>query len=401
MTGLAVSLAFRNLGRHRWRTLLVGLAIAIGAASVVLHVSLVDGLRRQMTHNLVVSQYGDIAISPVPEQLIRDPARVMKSIADFVPGVRMEQSLSTLGMAFGEETSTSRIALWGSGPVPEGGPARIRTAEHAGIRFQAGTVLLGASIAERLGVQAGDTVTLSVLDQVGDLDASVFEVAAILEKGAPWQDYFAYLALEDLQSLMGIGNAVSLIKLYLPHGIRGADSMALRLRNHLQNDQEPVEVATYKEKGGLYMGIITAARIQAAMINIVLLFAVAFSVAGAQLLAIHERQREFGTMVALGTPRSAIRTMILTEGAVLAILAGTMGAVLGAGVALALGRTGIGMSAEAFAWMVGGPRIVPVVDGLSVLWILLELIVVVTLAGLFPASRAARMLPVTALQRAT
>jgi len=177
--------------------------------------------------------------------------------------------------------------------------------------------------------------------------------------------------------------------------------MAVRLREFLQESGESVEVATYKEKGRLYMGIITAARIQAAMINIVLLFAVAFAVAGAQLLAIHERQREIGTMVALGTPRSVIRTMILIEGAVLAILAGTAGAALGAGIALALGRTGIGMSAAAFAWMVGGPRIVPVVDGLAMLWILLELILVVTLSGLYPASRAARLLPVVALTRAT
>jgi ABC-type lipoprotein release transport system permease subunit len=301
-------------------------------------------------------------------------------------------------MAFGEEASTARIALWGFDPQQEANlmeALRRRSGDGPAV-LEPGSVFLGASLAERLEVGPSDPVTLSVLDPEGGFDAIDYQVAGVLERGAPWQDYFVYLVLADLQELMGTGDAVSMLKLRLPGGLDQADTAVARLRPALQS--RPVEVGTYREKGRLYMGIISASRIQAWMIDIVLLVAVAFGVAGAQILAVHERQREFGTMAALGTSRSLIRGMILSEGVLLSLLAGAAGALLGMAVSLALGRSGLGMDAEAFAWMVGGPRVLPQVDAVGIAWTLLELVVVVTLSGLYPAARAARLLPVDALR---
>jgi len=410
MIGLALRLAVRNLRRHRWRTALVGLAVALGASAVVVHGSLVAGIRGQMLDHLVVSQFGHVTVSPAAGPapppgkeppaplLIRDPAPIVEAIRATLPGVRVAPALSTLGMAFGEEASTARIALWGVDPAQEVGlmKALQRQGDEAPAVMERGSLLLGASLAARLEVGPGDPVTLSVLEPEGGFDAIDYQVAGVLERRAPWQDYFVYLVIEDLQQLMGTGHAVSMLKLRLPGGLDQADAAAARLRPALRS--RPVQVETYREKGALYMGIISASRIQAWMIDIILLVAIAFGVAGAQILAVHERQREFGTMAALGTSRSLIRGMILSEGLLLSLVAGCAGALLGVAVSLALGRSGIGMDAEAFAWMVGGPRVVPQVDPFGIAWTLLELVLVVTLSGLYPAARAARLLPVDALR---
>lgn len=413
MTGLALRLAVRNLRRHRWRTTLVGLGVSLGAAAVVLHGSMVAGIRAQMLDHLVVSQYGHVTVSPAapprppsdeeataPPWILK-PAPLMEAIRLALPGVRIAPSLSSLGMAFGEEASTARIALWGIDPRQEAILTKVlpRRSNDRSTVLEPGSILLGASLARRLEVEPGDPVTLSVLDPEGDFDAIDYRVAGILKPGAPWQDYFVYLVLEDLQELMGVEDAVSMLKLRLPGGLARADAAALRVRSALQS--HAVKVATYEETGSLYLGILAASRIQAWMIDIVLLVAVAFGVAGAQILAVHERQREFGTMAALGTSRSVIRGMILSEGLLLSLLAGSAGALLGVVVSLALARTGFGMDAEAFAWMVGGPRVLPQVDVMSIAWTLLELAVVVTLAGLYPAARAARLLPVDAWRGGT
>ncbi len=394
MIGLAFRLALRNLIRHRRRTALVGLGVVIGAAAVVVHGGLVAGIRDQMLHHLVISQYGHAAASATSAR-IEKPEAIGETIRAALPGVRIEPTLSTLGMAFGEQASTARIALLGI--EAQQGAELLQTLLHrAGeaATLQRGSVFLGASLARRLEVERGDPVTLSVLDPHGDFDAVDYQVASVLERGAPWQDYFVYLVLEDLQEMMGTPDSVSMLKLYLPGGLRGADAAVARLRPLLP---QGMQVGTYRETGKLYMGIIAASRIQAMTIDIVLLLAVAFAVAGAQILSVHERRREFGTMTALGTPRAVIRGMVLSEGALLSLLGGGVGAVLGAAVTLALEGSGVGMDAEAFAWMVGGPRVLPRVDLAAMGWTLLELVVVVTLSGLYPAARAARLLPVEAL----
>jgi putative ABC transport system permease protein len=399
--GLPLRFAIRNLLRHTRRTLIIGLGVAIGVSAAVVHRGLVAGVREQMVDQLVVSQYGHVAISPLPgETLLRDPDPIEEAVRRALPDATLAPSLSALGMAFGERAGTARIALWGI--VPESEPTLM-----AGLRdrmagtpapFDAGSVYLGAALAERLEVERGDLVTLSVFGPDGSLDAMDFEVAVILKRGAPWQDYFVYLVLDDLQSLMGVGNAISLLKLHLETGTRGAAAIAERLVPVLVQTGRPARVQTYLETGQLYMGIIKASRIQARLIEIVLLVAVALSVAGAQILAVHERRREIGTMTALGTSRTLVQAVFLAEGAVLALLAGAAGAIVGVVATLLLGRTGFGMNVEAFQWMVGGPRLIPRVDPIGVLWTLAELVVIVTLSGLFPAARAARVPPIEALR---
>lgn len=410
MIGLPLRFAIRNLRRHGRRALIMGLGIAVGVAAAVVHRGLVAGIRSQMIDHLVVAQYGHVAILPPldagPEggekfrRFLEDPDPIVELIRRELPRATVAPSLSTLGMAFGEKGGTGRIALWGIAPERDvtlmddlhdrvqGDPAPLR----------AGAVYLGAALAERLEIGRGDVVTLSAQGPGGRFDALDLEVGEILEPGAPWQDYFVYLVLEDLQSLMGVDRAVGQLKLHLETGTRGVDAVAGRLDRLLQQAGQSVRVETYEETGRLYMGIIRAARIQAQIIEIVLLVAIALGVAGAQILSVHERRREIGTMTALGTPRALIRMVFVAEGAVLALVAGLAGAAIGVGITALLGRSGVGVNVEAFRWMVGGSQLIPRIDPAGVALTLVEVIGIVMLSALYPAARASRVPPIEALR---
>ena len=121
MIRFAIGNAFLSLRRNLKRNLLVGLAIAIGAAAITVHGSLVAGIHSQMLNRLVISRFGHVSISPVAESssgstalpLIEDPASLMAVIRKATPDAHLVPSLSMPGMAFGDGTSTSRVAMWG------------------------------------------------------------------------------------------------------------------------------------------------------------------------------------------------------------------------------------------------------------------------------------------------
>ncbi len=407
MTTLPWRLAVRNLARHRSRTLIVGLGVAVGMAAAVIQSGLVAGIRWQMIDHLVVAQFGHVSISPAgtdpaaaSDPLIADPALIAEVIRKALPSAEVAPGLSALGMAFGEAAGTARVALWGVDPHQDTVLMNRLHGRIVGdpVSLAAGNVYLGSALAERLEVGRGELLTLSVLDPAGDIEAMDFEVAAILEPGAPWANYFAYLPLGDLQELMGIGEAVELLKIHLAAGLSGAEVAVDRLRSLLRDTAPGSRVQSYRQSGRLFMGIITAVRIQAGLVEIVLLIAVALGVAGAQILAIHERRREVGTMAALGTSRAVIRTVFLVEGVVLALAAGAVGTLVGLAATSVLAKTGIGMDAEAFQWMIGDRRLVPRVDPMAIALAMGELVAAVMLATLFPAMRASRLLPVEALR---
>ena len=397
MIGFLWKFALRNLGRHRRRTLLVGAGIALGVAVVTIQGGLVAGIRHQMIEKLVASQFGHLTLVPsAGETLIDEPGDAGRTVHEVLPGARVLSSLSSLGMAFGEISGTGRVVLWGVG---EDDP--MLTDRLAGSPdLAAESVYVGAALAEQLEAVAGDPVTLSVVDPDGNLDAMDFEIAGILEPGAPWQDYFVYLPIAELQSLMGVGTSVAGLKIYLDDGIAGSAAAVQRLNAALTESGSSVVAEPYEKTGRLYMGIITASSIQALVVEIILLVAVALGVGSAQILSVHERRREIGTMRALGTSRGSIRLMFLAEGVLLALIAGAVGAVLGAGITGILGATGIETEIEAFRWMIGGARLVPRVEVGAILQAMLELAIVVALAGLYPAWRASRLAPANAIQEA-
>ncbi len=403
-----LKLAFRNLGRHRKRTLIVGMGVTLGVAVVTIQSGLVAGVRHQMIDRLVVAQFGHVTLvpsvagsggNPAGVPLIRDAVAVTHLVREVLPDARIVPSLSALGMAFGEISGTGRVVLWGVTPDDPMLSER-RTSPRDPVDPAAGTVYIGTALADQLEARDGDPITLSVVDPDGNLDAMDFEIAEILDGGAPWEDYFVYVPLRDLQSLMGVGQAVSTLKIYLAGNLEAADAATLVLNDALEQRGWGVRAEPYEKTGRLYMGIISASRVQALIVEVILLVAVALGVGSSQILSIHERRREIGTMRALGTSRGSIRFVFLAEGIILSLIAGFVGAVIGSAITLVLGIIGVETGIEAFRWMIGGAELVPRVDPTAIAWVMLELIIVVTVAGLYPAWRAAKLAPASAIQEA-
>lgn len=120
-------------------------------------------------------------------------------------------------------------------------------------------------------------------------------------------------------------------------------------------------------------------------------------IANTLLMTVLERYEEIGLYKAIGATDGDVRLLFLSEAAVLGLIGGLGGLALAGvvcwgmqwGITLFFARQGITQSVDAFYfpwWLLGGAV------GFSML--------ISIVSGLYPASRAARVDPITALRRA-
>src|SRR3970282_1331114 len=152
---------------------------------------------------------------------------------------------------------------------------------------------------------------------------------------------FAYVTLPAAQSLLALGTRVSTANIRLADRTRlGATTAELR-----QLVAEPgLARVPWQELLPQLEEMVRFNRVVSNIILAVFLLVVATAIMNTVFMAVAERTREFGVMMALGTPPGAIRRMVVYETIVLMTLA----ALLGYGIGIALveysGRRGIALS---------------------------------------------------------
>jgi putative ABC transport system permease protein len=168
------------------------------------------------------------------------------------------------------------------------------------------------------------------------------------------------------------------------HQVQEAITGLLRSRHHLRPEspddfsiEDPADVLMARQQAVHTLGylLISVASVALGVGGI--------SVMNIMLVSVTERTREIGLRIAVGARRRDIRRQFLTEAAVLALAGGVIGAMLGCAAATVI------------AWRAGWPVLIsPAALVLSCVFASL----VGVAFGLYPAHRAARLDPMTALR---
>jgi putative ABC transport system permease protein len=111
------------------------------------------------------------------------------------------------------------------------------------------------------------------------------------------------------------------------------------------------------------------------------------------LISLHERQKELGMMVAIGTNRRQVFMMLLLEAVLLILIGAILGYLVGSLIVMSLSDSGIDLTgyANAFEFFYMDPIIHPQLTRASALKILTATLAAALLAGLYPAWKATRL----------
>jgi putative ABC transport system permease protein len=360
-----LQIALRNVFRNPRRTILNLVAIGVGVMIILTMKGWIGGLSAtaystqidlDTGHVQVLAEgYQDEARRLPLDLRVKDWQAVKKAITALPGVVGTSARLDFAGQITNGETAFN-VAFRGVDPEGSAAVTTLPAAVKEGAWLaDENAVMVGSGLARKLGLQVGDQVFLTALDQYGVRNLVDGKVGGIFTSGfGIFDDSVVFLTLKKAQAL-GPGDATRVVVRF-----QNIDDLDGRVRQVRQ----ALETAGLGKAAGLTADswrvfakslvdtIESRIKIFSVMMGLLILM-VAIGILNSMSMAVQERFREIGTLRAIGMNRRKLERMFLAEGFLLG-LAGGLAGLCGAGVLAWLGTT-FGLDAQGFL-----PREVPI-----------------------------------------
>jgi ABC-type lipoprotein release transport system permease subunit len=343
---------------------------------------------------------------PDIRKVVSDPDAVA-AVLKQTPGVAaFAARTETFSLASSRER-TYGVAVIGIQPDKEAGVSTLETLVRQGQYLSdadANQALVGKLLARNLKITPGDELVLLGQGRDGSVAATVVFVKGIFDSG---QDDFdrnvLHIPLAVFQEVYSMGESVHRM-VVLAESLEAVAPITTAVERGLQQALPQGDLAVLDWKA-LSPGLVEAIHmdlVSGFIFYIILIVVVAFSILNTFLMAIFERTREFGVMMAIGTSPARLTRLLLLESAGLTVLGIGMGVIAGSLVTLYFQVHGILIpGAEELASQFGLPeRMYPRLSLLSVAVGSGIVLLITSVTALYPALKIRRLDPVSALATA-
>lgn len=395
----SLKIAGRYLTAAKAQTALLVLGVAVGVFIFIFMSALIGGLAEFIISRTVgdISHVTIQAERDLPEQLVDLPgqtllvqerssrAALLTTAEGFLPMIAAMPAVKAVspqvvGAGFIKKGAQSeQVSVIGLLPGRESAIFNLESYLVEGsARLQAGTIVLGRTLVDDLGLRLGQTVRLQSSEGIDAL----LTLTGVYQIGSGGPDRrIAYVSLTTARTLFKMPQGYSKIEIKL-YDLYAADALApqivaltgLPAKSWTEDGAQLLEALSAQAQTGYFLKTF-------AMITIII------GVASALLLSTYRRRPEIGIMRAMGASRRFVIAVFVLQGGLIGLLGGLMGAILGYLALLPF------PTRDAFR---PGTLPIDITQGSYGLAITLTVIGAV-MASILPARSAAKVDPVTAI----
>ena len=403
-------IAWRNIWRNPRRSVLTICAISFACIVLIFMLSFQFGSYETMINTSVKIQTGHLQIQARGYHekkdirlVVTDPDRIGK-IVSRIPQVTGFTFRAQAFSLVSKGKRTYGVLVNGIDPLREKTVSRLKALVRKGHFLAEGdsnVALLGNLLSKNLRASIGDEVTVLGQARDGSIAASVLRVKGVFNSGIPELDRSTLLMpLSSFSELYSMGGGVHQIVIVLDSLSRVPQvkkALALAIKS-VQNDP-PLTVMDWEELiPGLRQGI-EMDLISGMIFYLILILVVAFSIMNTFLMAIFERTREFGVLMAIGLTPGRLTRLLLMESLGLTTVGIAIGMLAGVLITYYFQRHGIdvsGVSDLLSQFGISG-RLHPRLSPLSVTIGPAAVLVITFVAAIYPALKVRSFRPVEAM----
>jgi ABC-type lipoprotein release transport system permease subunit len=404
---MILKIAWRNIWRNKLRSFTVMGAVIVGVWSLIFLLSFTAGFINAYVNSAIENELSHLQLhhpdfkedQEVRYTLPRLSALEKTLVAQADVEAYAARTLSN-GMLATAKGSRG-VQIRGIHPNKEAVVTRLDEKITAGKYFseskKSNPIVLSQRLADKLSLKLKSKVVLTFQQADGTLTSAAFKIIGLYQTGnAVFEEQMVFVDNKDLSRLLELEQQAHEVALKLKD-IQQLDTVQAQLAAQFPT----MLVETYREISpdvNLYESQIS---VSTYMIVFIVMLALIFGIVNTMLMAVLERTRELGMLMAIGMKRLQVFAMVVVETLMLALVAAPIGLLLGYLTVAYFGNSGLDLSAYSAGINQFGmsDRVYLDLDPASFVTVTVAVAITAILAALYPALKATRLKPVEAMRQ--
>jgi putative ABC transport system permease protein len=404
-TDMIWSIAWRNVWRNKLRSLVMIAAIALGLFAGVFTMAFMQGAVDARIESATKTELAHLQVH-APDFLVNNDIALKIDNADEILGniAALDSVVAASKRLIAEPFIMAAHGTGGGkliGVIPEQEKKvtdiweKIVDGAYLEHDSRMPPIVVGEKLAKRLQMKVGTRINVQMVDRNGDLSIKGYRVSGIYRTtNTSYDESTLFVKFEDLQAQLGMGEkSAHEIAVLLESGDEAAAVKPSIIK--LAGDYN---VQTWKELSP-EMSLLTDSMDQYMYIFIlIILLALCFGIINTMLMAVLERVKEIGMLMAVGMNRRRIFFMIILESVLLTVSGGILGMLIGSVVTkfFETRPINLAMFAEGLENYGFASQIYTSLQGETLVTIGILVIITGVLSAIWPARKALKLNPAEA-----
>ncbi len=409
---MLLSIAWRNLWRNKLRSTVIFTSIAVGIIGAVVSDGFMSGMTDQRVDAAIANEVSDIQIHNPAFLLngeiqyqIPHAEKILNKI-EAIPQVKgVSLRMRTSAMASSANAGAG-ITIYGVNPAAERKVSdlykHVIQGKYLSKKEKISTII-GQKLAHKLNLGLGDKLIVTVTDSSGNITSGAFQIVGIYKTANDrFDEANVFVNKKNLSNLIGYpvttGDEIA-IRLKANSQTAGVIKILRRIfKKEISNKQ--IVVRSWDQIQPLLKSMISMMNYFSYIFLVIILAALAFAIINTMLMAVMERTREIGMLMALGMNKRKIFSLIMLETIFLSVVGAVLGLVISIFIINHYATYGFDLSsvAKGLNYIGYSSRIFFRVNTNFYITSIILIILIAVLSSISPALKALRLQPATAIR---